>query len=53
MKTSKDLDYNPTAIMAQNSGHTDPSFTEAVGKDVDGIASRSEFSLDLAAKAPA
>jgi branched-chain amino acid transport system substrate-binding protein len=52
LKTSKDLDYNPAAIMAQNSGHTDPSFIEAVGKDADGIASRSEFSLDLAAKRP-
>ncbi len=52
LKTSKDLDYSPAAIMAQNSGHTDPSFIEAVGKDADGIASRSEFSLDLAAKRP-
>jgi len=51
-KTSKDLDYNPSLIMAQNAGHTDPSFLEGVGKDADGIASRSEFSLDLAAHKP-
>jgi len=51
-KTSKDLDYSPSAIMAQNAGHTDPSFIEAVGKDADGIASRSEFSLDLAVHKP-
>jgi branched-chain amino acid transport system substrate-binding protein len=51
-KTSKDMDYNPSAIMAQNAGHTDPSFIEAVGKDADGIASRSEFSLDLAVHKP-
>jgi branched-chain amino acid transport system substrate-binding protein len=51
-KTSKELDYSPSAIMAQNAGHTDPSFIEAVGKDADGIASRSEFSLDLAAHKP-
>ena len=52
LKTAKNLAYNPLAVMAQNSGHTDPSFIEAVGKDADGIASRSEFSLDLAVKKP-
>jgi len=52
LKTAKNLAYNPSAVMAQNSGHTDPSFIEAVGKDADGIASRSEFSLDLAVKKP-
>jgi branched-chain amino acid transport system substrate-binding protein len=51
-KTSKDLDFNPSAIMAQNAGHTDPSFAEAMGKDVDGICSRTEFSLDLAKHKP-
>ncbi|MDH4265599.1 MAG: ABC transporter substrate-binding protein [Deltaproteobacteria bacterium] len=51
-KTSKDLDFNPSVIMAQNAGHTDPSFAEAMGKDVDGICSRTEFSLDLAKHKP-
>ena len=51
-KTSKDLDYNAPMVMAQNSGHTEPSFLEAVGKDADGIASREEFSLDLAKHKP-
>ena len=51
-KTSKELDYNPKAIMAQNAGHTDPSFIEALGKDIDGICSRTEFSLDLAKRKP-
>jgi branched-chain amino acid transport system substrate-binding protein len=51
-KTSKELDYNPKMVMAQNSGHTDPTFTEALGKDVDGISSRTEFSLDLAKAKP-
>ena len=46
-RTSKKLDYNAPIIMAQNAGHTDPSFIEAVGKDADGICSRTEFSLDL------
>jgi branched-chain amino acid transport system substrate-binding protein len=51
-KASKELNYNAPMIMAQNAGHTDPSFVEAVGKDVDGICSRTEFSLDLAAVKP-
>jgi branched-chain amino acid transport system substrate-binding protein len=51
-KASKDLDFNPSAIMAQNAGHTDPSFIEAVGKDADGISSRTEFSLDLVKHKP-
>jgi branched-chain amino acid transport system substrate-binding protein len=51
-KTSKDLDYNVPIIMAQNAGHTDPSFIEAVGKDADGICSRTEFSLDLVKHKP-
>jgi branched-chain amino acid transport system substrate-binding protein len=51
-KTSKDLDYNAPAIMAQNAGHTDPSFVEAMGKDIDGICSRTEFSLDLVKHKP-
>ena len=51
-KTSKDLGYNVSIIMAQNAGHTDPSFIEAVGKDADGICSRTEFSLDLVKHKP-
>jgi branched-chain amino acid transport system substrate-binding protein len=51
-KTSKDLEYNAPVIMAQNAGHTDPSFIEAVGKDADGICSRTEFSLDLVKHKP-
>jgi len=51
-KTSKDLDYNAPIIMAQNAGHTDPSFIEAVKKDADGICSRTEFSLDLVKHKP-
>lgn len=51
-RTSKKLDYNAPIIMAQNAGHTDPSFIEAVGKDADGICSRTEFSLDLVKHKP-
>jgi branched-chain amino acid transport system substrate-binding protein len=51
-RTSKKLDFNAPIIMAQNAGHTDPSFVEAVGKDADGLCSRTEFSLDLAKHKP-
>ena len=51
-KTSKELNYNAPMIMAQDAGHTDPSFVEAVGKDAEGICSRTEFSLDLVARKP-
>jgi branched-chain amino acid transport system substrate-binding protein len=51
-KTAKELDYNPPMVMAQNSGHTEPSFVEAVGKDADGICSREEFSMDLVKHKP-
>ena len=51
-KTSKELNYNAPLIMAQDAGHTDPSFVEAVGKDAEGICSRTEFSLDLVARKP-
>ncbi|MEW6262409.1 MAG: ABC transporter substrate-binding protein [Thermodesulfobacteriota bacterium] len=51
-RTSKKLDFNAPIIMAQNAGHTDPSFLEAVGKDTDGLCSRTEFSLDLVKHKP-
>ena len=52
VKASKDLDYNPAVIMAQNVGFTDPAFIEAMEKNVDGIFSRTEFALDLAKSKP-
>lgn len=52
VKTSKNFDYTPKVIMAQNAGHTDPSFLESLGKDANGIATRTEFSLDLAKHKP-
>lgn len=52
VRTSKDLDYNPKMIMAQNSGHLSPDFIQAVGKDAEGTLSRAPFSTDLIAKRP-
>ena len=52
MKTLKEMNYNPPAIFAQDAGYIDPSFVEAMGKDVDGICSHESFSIDLAAHKP-
>ncbi|RJQ59983.1 MAG: Leu/Ile/Val-binding protein [Desulfobacteraceae bacterium] len=53
-KTMKDLDFNPPVVMAQNSGHTDSSFSETLGASmVEGICSRNAFSPDLMEKIPA
>src|SRR5260370_17978330 len=39
-------------ILTQDSGYIESDFITAVGKDAEGIMSRSVFSLDLAAKKP-
>ena len=49
---SKELDYNPKIVLAQNSGHTESAFIEQAGKDAEGYASRSVFVADLADKKP-
>jgi branched-chain amino acid transport system substrate-binding protein len=51
-KTAKELHYDPPMVMAQDSGHTEPSYVEAMGKDIDGICSREEFSMDLVKHKP-
>jgi len=51
-KTAKELDYNPKMIIAQDSGHIDPSFVEAVSKEAEGLISRAPFVLDLADRKP-
>ena len=52
VRASKELDYNPKMIMAQNAGHMSPDFIQAVGKDAEGTLSRAPFSTDLIAKRP-
>jgi branched-chain amino acid transport system substrate-binding protein len=49
-RTSRDLDWNPKMILAQNAGHIDPKFVEATGKDSEGYLSRSPFAADLVDK---
>lgn len=53
IKTARELDYNPPMILAQDAGFIEGDFVAGVGKDADGVMSRSVFSLDLAAKRPA
>lgn len=52
VKSSKELDYNPRMIMAQNAGHISPDFIQAVGKDAEGTMTRAPFSTDLIGKRP-
>jgi len=52
VKTARELDYNAPMIIAQDAGFIESDFAAAVGKDAEGIMSRSVFSLDLVAKRP-
>lgn len=51
-KTIKELDYNPKGILAQDSGHTHPSYLEALGRDAEYGFSREVFAVDLGDKLP-
>jgi branched-chain amino acid transport system substrate-binding protein len=53
VRQSKELDYNPKMIMAQNAGHQSPDFLQAVGKDAEGTMSRAPFNTDLIDRRPA
>jgi branched-chain amino acid transport system substrate-binding protein len=52
VKHSKEIDYNPKMVMAQDSGHTENAFIEQVGKDAEGYMSRAVYSPDLQEKIP-
>jgi branched-chain amino acid transport system substrate-binding protein len=52
IKTARELDYNPPMILAQDAGYVEGDFVAGVGKDADGVMSRSVFSMELAAKRP-
>jgi branched-chain amino acid transport system substrate-binding protein len=52
VRTARELDYNPPMILAQDAGFIEADFLGAVGKDAEGVMSRSVFSLDLAARRP-
>jgi branched-chain amino acid transport system substrate-binding protein len=53
VRQSKELDYNPKMIMAQDAGHMAPDFVNAAGKDAEGTMSRAPFNSDLIDKRPA
>ena len=46
MRTAKELDYSPKLFIAQNAGYNDTTFLETMGKQANGIISRSPFSMD-------
>jgi branched-chain amino acid transport system substrate-binding protein len=52
IRTARELDYNPPMVLAQDAGYIESDFVQGVGKDADGIMSRSVFSLDLGARKP-
>ncbi|MFM7983453.1 MAG: ABC transporter substrate-binding protein, partial [Candidatus Fonsibacter sp.] len=52
LKTSKELDYNPKMLLAQNAGYTDPAFISTMGKDAEGAITRSPYNDDLAKRIP-
>jgi branched-chain amino acid transport system substrate-binding protein len=52
MRTAKELDYNPKLLLAQAAGFTDPTFLTTMGKDAEGVISRSPFNADLAGRLP-
>lgn len=52
LRTSKELDYNPKLIVAQNAGFTDPTFISTMGKDAEGAITRSPYNGDLANRIP-
>lgn len=52
MKTYKELDYNPEAILAMDAGFIDTEFLKSLGKDGHYIFSREVWALDLAKNKP-
>jgi branched-chain amino acid transport system substrate-binding protein len=52
LRTAKDLDYNPRMLVANNAGYTDPAFLKTMGKDGEGVMSRSPYNDDLAKRIP-
>jgi branched-chain amino acid transport system substrate-binding protein len=52
VKTFKELNFAPDAIIANDAGHIDPEFIKSLGKDANFILSREVFALDLSAKKP-
>jgi branched-chain amino acid transport system substrate-binding protein len=52
LRTAKELDYNQKLIIAQSAGFTDPTFLVTMGKDAEGVITRSPYNADLAGHIP-
>jgi len=52
VKTYKELNFAPTALIANNAGFNDPDLIKSLGKDADYILSREVWAKDLSAKKP-
>jgi branched-chain amino acid transport system substrate-binding protein len=52
MRTYKQLDYAPQAILAQNAGFVDPEYPKTLGKDGDYVITRAGWSADSSEKKP-
>jgi len=52
MKTYKELNFAPTALIANDAGFNDPDLIKSLGKDADYIFSREVWAKDLSAKKP-
>ncbi len=52
MKTYKELNFAPTAFVANDAGFNDPDFIKSLGKDADYVLSREVWASDLSAKKP-
>lgn len=52
MKTYRELNFAPTALIANNAGFNDPDLIKSLGKDADYILSREVWAKDLSAKKP-
>ncbi|MCL5884286.1 MAG: ABC transporter substrate-binding protein [Deltaproteobacteria bacterium] len=52
MKTFKDLNYVPRAILAMDAGYISDEFKKTLGKDGEYVLSREVWALDLAKKKP-
>ena len=52
MKTYKELNFAPTALLANNAGFNDPELIKALGNDANYILSREVWAKDLSAKKP-
>jgi branched-chain amino acid transport system substrate-binding protein len=51
-RTRKELDFNPKAVLAQNSGYLLPQFLEGLGGDSEYIMSREVYNADLGDSIP-